>query len=80
MSSNQADLPHGYVEAGDTAFTIDIKAEGSELAGLLAVFGGVQFAFEAAVAAVFYDLEKPGHAEGDLDLDLLRYFIVGPGA
>ena len=75
---NQTNFPDGYVEAGDTAFTIDIKAEGSELAGLLAVFGGVQIAFEAAVAAVFYDLQRSEHTDENLDFDLLRNLIAEP--
>lgn len=57
------------------AFVVEVAGDGTELRGVLATFDAIQLAFEAAAAAVLYDQELPNHGEGQLDLDLLRYFV-----
>jgi len=57
-------------------FTVDVEAEGRDLAGLLAVFGGVKLAFEAAAVAAMYDGELPDHTPDSLDYGFLRKLAV----
>jgi len=63
------------LEVSDSAFVVEIKANGDSLRGLAATLDALQLAVDAATATVFYDREFSNHINEDLDYRILRDLI-----